>query len=98
MAGFSVPPALIECANRDLYAFCRASPIAWERALKIKKVLQACPLFCFNKRCYAKILRSLTALVTPMTELGVDYDALESLVESQIKGGVSGLVSVGTTA
>ena len=25
-----------------------------------------------------------------MTELGVDYDALESLVESQIKGGVSG--------
>ncbi len=32
-----------------------------------------------------------------MTELGVDYDALESLVESQIKGGVSGLVSVGTT-
>ncbi len=38
-----------------------------------------------------------TALVTPMTELGVDYDALENLVEAQIKGGVSGLVSVGTT-
>lgn len=32
-----------------------------------------------------------------MTELGVDYDALENLVESQIKGGVNGLVSVGTT-
>ena len=38
-----------------------------------------------------------TALVTPMTELGVDYDALKELVEAQIKGGVSGLVSVGTT-
>ena len=38
-----------------------------------------------------------TALVTPMTELGVDYDALKDLVEAQIKGGVSGLVSVGTT-
>jgi 4-hydroxy-tetrahydrodipicolinate synthase len=29
--------------------------------------------------------------------LGVDYDALKDLVEAQIKGGVSGLVSVGTT-
>lgn len=38
-----------------------------------------------------------TALVTPMTELGVDFDALKDLVEAQIKGGVSGLVSVGTT-
>jgi len=38
-----------------------------------------------------------TALVTPMSEYGVDYDALENLVESQINGGVSGLVSVGTT-
>ncbi len=38
-----------------------------------------------------------TALVTPMTELGVDFDALKELVESQIKGGVEGLVSVGTT-
>ncbi len=38
-----------------------------------------------------------TALVTPMTELGVDYDALKDLVEAQIRGGVSGLVSVGTT-
>ena len=32
-----------------------------------------------------------------MTELGVDYDALKDLVEAQIRGGVSGLVSVGTT-
>ena len=36
-------------------------------------------------------------MVTPMTELGVDFDALKELVESQIKGGVEGLVSVGTT-
>ena len=38
-----------------------------------------------------------TALVTPMTEQGVDYDALKNLVEAQVKGGVSGLVAVGTT-
>ena len=38
-----------------------------------------------------------TALITPMTEVGVDYDALEKLVESQIKGGVKGLIAVGTT-
>lgn len=38
-----------------------------------------------------------TALVTPMTEDGVDYGTLRSLVERQISAGVSGLVSVGTT-
>lgn len=38
-----------------------------------------------------------TALVTPMTEQGVDYDALKRLVEAQVRGGVSGLVAVGTT-
>ena len=38
-----------------------------------------------------------TALVTPMTERGVDYDALEGIVEAQIAGGVKGLISVGTT-
>lgn len=32
-----------------------------------------------------------------MTEQGVDYDALKKLVEAQIKGGVKGLVAVGTT-
>ena len=32
-----------------------------------------------------------------MTELGVDYDALKNLVEAQIRGGVKGLVAVGTT-
>ena len=38
-----------------------------------------------------------TALVTPMTEQGVDYDALKNLVEAQVRGGVNGLVAVGTT-
>lgn len=39
-----------------------------------------------------------TALVTPMTRIGeVDYDGLRSLVEFQIKGGVSGILAVGTT-
>jgi 4-hydroxy-tetrahydrodipicolinate synthase len=40
-----------------------------------------------------------TALVTPFTADGtsVDLKALESLVESQIQGGVSGLVPCGTT-
>ena len=32
-----------------------------------------------------------------MTELGVDYEALQRLVEAQIEGGVSGLIYVGTT-
>ena len=32
-----------------------------------------------------------------MTPDGVDYDGLGRLVESQIAGGVSGLVAVGTT-
>jgi 4-hydroxy-tetrahydrodipicolinate synthase len=38
-----------------------------------------------------------TALVTPMTESGVDYDALERLIEYQIDGGVSALLCCGTT-
>ncbi len=38
-----------------------------------------------------------TALVTPMTESGVDYGALQNLIERQIAAGVDGLVSVGTT-
>ncbi|MEM2099479.1 MAG: 4-hydroxy-tetrahydrodipicolinate synthase [Candidatus Bathyarchaeia archaeon] len=39
-----------------------------------------------------------TALITPMTRLGeVDYEGLRSLVEFQIKEGVSGLLAVGTT-
>ncbi len=39
-----------------------------------------------------------TAIVTPMTNTGaVDYASLEALVEHQIKGGVDGIVAVGTT-
>lgn len=39
-----------------------------------------------------------TALVTPMKAGGeVDYAAFEKLIDAQIKGGVSGLVPVGTT-
>ena len=38
-----------------------------------------------------------TALVTPMTEKGVDYDALERLINWQIEEGVQALVICGTT-
>lgn len=40
---------------------------------------------------------TLTALVTPFADGQVDYDDLKKLVEFQIKGGVDGLVPVGTT-
>jgi 4-hydroxy-tetrahydrodipicolinate synthase len=39
----------------------------------------------------------LTALVTPFADGGVDYDALERLVERQITAGVHGLVPCGST-
>lgn len=38
-----------------------------------------------------------TALVTPMTSSGVDFNALRDLIEAQVRGGVSGVFSVGTT-
>ena len=38
-----------------------------------------------------------TALVTPMTPHGVDYDALARLIDFQIEEGINGLVAVGTT-
>ena len=41
---------------------------------------------------------AFTALVTPFRNDEVDVEALEGLVEFQIKGGVSGLVPCGTTA
>ncbi|MCF7686781.1 MAG: 4-hydroxy-tetrahydrodipicolinate synthase [Cephaloticoccus sp.] len=40
---------------------------------------------------------TLTALVTPFFKHQVAYDDLEKLVEFQIKGGIDGLVAVGTT-
>ena len=38
-----------------------------------------------------------TAMVTPMTETGVDYEALERFIEFQIENGINALVAVGTT-
>ena len=38
-----------------------------------------------------------TAIVTPFTESGVDYDAFAKLIEFQIDGNVDGIVVVGTT-
>ena len=38
-----------------------------------------------------------TALATPMREGIVSYEDLEKLIAHQIKGGINGLVSVGTT-
>jgi 4-hydroxy-tetrahydrodipicolinate synthase len=38
-----------------------------------------------------------TALITPMTKDGVDYDGLTKLVEFQVASGVSGVLAVGTT-
>ncbi|MEM4243625.1 MAG: 4-hydroxy-tetrahydrodipicolinate synthase [Candidatus Bathyarchaeia archaeon] len=43
------------------------------------------------KGCY-------TAIITPMTRIGeVDYEGLSSLVEFQVKEGISGILAVGTT-
>jgi 4-hydroxy-tetrahydrodipicolinate synthase len=39
----------------------------------------------------------MTALVTPMRDRSVDYDALGELIEHQIAAGIHGLVAVGTT-
>ncbi len=38
-----------------------------------------------------------TALVTPMTAHGVDYEALGRLIDFQLENGINALVSVGTT-
>ncbi len=38
-----------------------------------------------------------TALVTPFSGGAVDYESLRNLVEEQVKGGVAGIVPVGTT-
>lgn len=44
-----------------------------------------------------RLTGTLTALVTPFRNGEVDFDALRKLVEFQIKGGIDGLVPVGTT-
>ncbi len=38
-----------------------------------------------------------TAIVTPMTETGIDYEALERFIEFQITSGINALVVMGTT-
>ena len=38
-----------------------------------------------------------TAIVTPMTETGIDYDALGRFIEFQIESGINALVVMGTT-
>lgn len=40
---------------------------------------------------------SFTALITPFTENGVDYDSLERLSVFQIENGITGILAVGTT-
>src|SRR3954452_386642 len=40
---------------------------------------------------------TFTALVTPFRDGEIDLAALESLIESQIAAGITGLVAVGTT-
>jgi len=40
---------------------------------------------------------AMTALVTPLRDGAVDYDALTKLVEHQLANGIDGLVAVGTT-
>ncbi len=40
---------------------------------------------------------SATALVTPLNEKGVDFDALEDIIENQIQNGTDALVICGTT-
>ena len=38
-----------------------------------------------------------TAIVTPMTATGIDYDALERFIEFQIENGINAIVVMGTT-
>lgn len=38
-----------------------------------------------------------TAMITPMTSTGVDYDTLARLIDFQIENGVAALIAVGTT-
>ncbi len=38
-----------------------------------------------------------TAIITPFDEKGVDYKSFEKLIDSQINGGINGIVFIGTT-
>lgn len=39
----------------------------------------------------------MTAIITPFTKSGVDYDSFAKLIEYQIDGGIDGIVFIGTT-
>lgn len=38
-----------------------------------------------------------TAVITPMTETGVDYEALGRLIDFQVEKGIDAIVAAGTT-
>ena len=40
---------------------------------------------------------TLTAIITPFTKTGVDYESFAKLIEYQINGGINGIVFIGTT-
>ncbi|MDE7208778.1 MAG: dihydrodipicolinate synthase family protein, partial [Clostridia bacterium] len=40
---------------------------------------------------------TFTAIITPFSKSGVDYDSFEKLIEYQINGGIDGIVFIGTT-
>src|SRR5216117_1703383 len=40
---------------------------------------------------------TFTALVTPFRDGGIDVSAFEKLIETQIAGGITGIVAIGTT-
>src|SRR6266700_7030003 len=47
---------------------------------------------------FGKMFRgTFTALVTPFRNGGVDVSAFEKLIETQIAGGITGIVAIGTT-
>ena len=53
----------------------------------------------FDRRIVMKnnFTGAMTALVTPFLNGNIDYDSLDRLIEHQIKGGIKGMVAVGTT-
>lgn len=44
-----------------------------------------------------KIEGAMTAIVTPMRDGNVDYDAFATILDEQVKAGIDGIVAVGTT-
>ena len=68
------------------------------RFLVIISLKKCIVLFLLKTMMMQPLQGSFVALVTPMFPDGsLDYDSLRELVEWQIKDGISGIVSVGTT-